>query len=34
MAIGKKNKVRADLSNYSVLFNGIAGIGTFCRLSQ
>ena len=27
MAIGKKNKVRADLSNYSVLFNGIAGIG-------
>ena len=24
MAIGKKNKVRADLSNYSVLFNGIA----------
>ena len=34
MAIGKKNKVRGDLSNYSVLFNGIAGIGKFCRLSQ
>ena len=27
MAIGKKNKVRADLSNYSVLFNGISVIG-------
>ena len=27
MAIGKKNTVKADLSNYSILFNGIAGIG-------